>query len=117
MSNLTISSSAAVLTPAPAAAGAGIVFNKSNRVLGFSLQHTVGAHGAAICTVWGYSITQAKWYRLKFVNVDTSNNPSVYDVDIFCLGWDRLYLQIDGLGTITDLTYELVHECHYAGGR
>ena len=117
MSNLTISSSKAVLTTAPAVAEDGIIFYKSNRVLGFSLQHAAGAHGAAVCTVWGYSKVKDKWYRLKFVNVDTGNNPCVYDIDMFCLGWDEIYIQIDGLGTITDLTYELIHECHYAGGR
>lgn len=85
--------------------------------MGLVLEHATGSHGAAVCTVWGYSIAKAKWYRIKTINVDTGKNPKYYDIDVMAVGWDRLYVQIDGLGTISDLKYKIAHECHAAGGR
>jgi hypothetical protein len=124
MSNLNFSAEKPCTTDLPTTVVApvtvatnGVPFAKSNRVIGIVLEHSAGAHGAAVCTLWGYSIKKSKWYRLKKVNVDTDDNPSYYNVDIYALGWDRLYVQIDGLGTISDLTYKIAHECHMAGGQ
>lgn len=116
MSNLQISEAQDMALFGPVLPTEGVLFEKSNRILAFSLIHSgLGSPGAAVCTIWGYK--DDTWFHLTTVNVDTDNDPMVYDVDLLCVGWERITLSIDTMGTLKDLQWELVHECHFAGAR
>ena len=116
MANLQISAAQDMALFGPVLPIEGVLFGKSNRILAFSLDSVMpGALGAATVTVWGFK--DNTWYNLVDVAVDTTKNPMVYDIDLLCVGWERITLSINSLGTLKDLQWELVHECHAAGAR
>lgn len=116
MSNLYISNAVDMALFPPVIPLEGVLFDKSNRILAFTLDHSLaGVLGAATVTVYG--LKDDVWYNLVDVAVNTNDDPAVYDVDLLCRGWERITLSINSLGTIKDLQWELVHECHAAGAR
>lgn len=115
MSVLTITEAQPMTIAAPTLATDGVIFNKSNAIVSFALDHTLGALGAAVCTIWGYK--DGTWYNLEDVNVDTGNDPMVYDTELLCVGWERIYISQNSIAGLTAPQWELVHECHAAGAR